>query len=275
MKMKYDNIMLLSDLDGTLLNDDVSISDENKEAINYFVENGGKFGVATGRTHLNALGLINDININIPSIFSNGGVVYDINNKKIIKESIIEIEPKEQLFRYLNDIINQLPNVMIMMYTTNDNFIISDRNKTDKEILQLHIPYKFTSIDKIKDEDFIKILFSGSQEEFKEMESRVSNSKLDEYISCVYSGDMYFEIVKKNISKGTMIKTVLDEIGEKCKVYAVGDYDNDIELIGYADVGIAVDNALDELKEIADIIGVNNNENAIADIIYNKMLLKD
>ncbi len=49
MKKKFDGYVIYSDLDGTLLNNNKEVSDENKEFINYFIENGGKFSIATGR----------------------------------------------------------------------------------------------------------------------------------------------------------------------------------------------------------------------------------
>lgn len=97
-----------------------------------------------------------------------------------------------------------------MMYTSNSNFIVSDKKNVHKDILNLHLPYNFANIEEIKEESFIKILFSGIQEEFKRLEEMVIEYKLDKYVSSVYSGDIYFELVKKDISKGTMISVLKD-----------------------------------------------------------------
>ena len=75
--MKYSGILLVSDLDGTLLDKDSRLSDENAEAVNEFMRQGGKFAFASGRYFSNLKAFMNKIRPNVPSITSNGQMIYD------------------------------------------------------------------------------------------------------------------------------------------------------------------------------------------------------
>ncbi|HHT97394.1 MAG TPA: HAD family hydrolase [Clostridiales bacterium] len=264
--MKYKNIVLLSDLDGTLLQDDKRLSQENIDAINYFISQGGKFGVATGRNHHNALEFIQEVSTNIPSIFCNGGVVYDINSENLIKYNTIE--PKS-IVGFLKHIIKELPYIMIMVYTADYAYTVSNKKNVNQLILDQHEPYEFKPVEDILEKAWIKILFCGREDELKTIETEAKKFDLSKHVAFVNSGDIYFEFVPNNISKGTMLNELREMIGKDHKYYAVGDYYNDLEMIEQADTGIAVDNAVDDVKEASDYISTNNNDSAIADVIYN------
>ncbi|MEI8201182.1 MAG: HAD hydrolase family protein [Eubacteriales bacterium] len=75
--------ILLSDLDGTLLDSSSKVSVENQQAIKTFIAQGGHFGIATGRSQLNAVAFLDHVEINTPSILYNGCALYDFEAKKI------------------------------------------------------------------------------------------------------------------------------------------------------------------------------------------------
>jgi HAD superfamily hydrolase (TIGR01484 family) len=79
---KFDGYLLVSDLDGTLLNRASRVPASNARAISYFVKNGGKFSIATGRTELTCLPLVKKLPINAPLILYNGSLIYDLADRK-------------------------------------------------------------------------------------------------------------------------------------------------------------------------------------------------
>ncbi|HAQ55147.1 MAG TPA: haloacid dehalogenase, partial [Anaerovibrio sp.] len=85
MMGKYTGKMIISDLDGTLIPRGGVISPENKAAIEEFVKGGGSFAIATGRTPEAAAGYVKGLPINAPSVFFNGAMLYDWEQKKVIK----------------------------------------------------------------------------------------------------------------------------------------------------------------------------------------------
>ena len=80
---------------------------------------------------------------------------------------------------------------------------------------------------------------------------------------------MYLEIVEKNVSKGNMLGELIkmSEFRNKT-VIAAGDFQNDIEMLKVADYGVAPANAQKDVRQIADIVAVSNNDDLIHDIIY-------
>lgn len=266
MKNNFSNIILLSDMDGTLLDSQGRVSEKNKKAIEYFVEHQGRFGVATGRTHHNGRQFLTGVTINIPCIMFNGGLLYDFELEKAL---VINELPKERLVDYIRTCLMEFPHVTLHIYSDEKCYIVSDEDLSDPFVIEDHKPNVFSSLDDILDKSWVKVLFSGKKEELKRIETLIDKFQLAGLVSGVYSLETYFEILPSGVSKGSMMERLCDYMTGDYKIYAVGDYSNDLELLKAADVGIATENALDELKMVADMITVSNDESAIADVIYN------
>lgn len=101
--MKFDGYLLVSDMDATLLKNNHTVSDKNREAIEYFTANGGKFTVATGRMQKAVAAFFDQLTINAPAILHNGAQIYDFDNKKALFERFIEEERKEAIRRVHDD----------------------------------------------------------------------------------------------------------------------------------------------------------------------------
>ena len=87
-------------------------------------------------------------------------------------------------------------------------------------------------------------------------------------VEWVRSADVFYEMLPKGVNKGSGFMHLLDVIhGEELFTVGVGDYMNDINLIRDSDLGIAVSNALEEVKKAADKTVCDNNSGAIAEII--------
>lgn len=269
MHMKdYKNKILLSDLDGTLLDSNGQVSYKNKQAIKEFVKKGGHFGIATGRSHLNAKYFLDGIPINVPSIFYNGSVLYDYSKEEFIEFNAICKDHIADLLRFS---LAELPDIMIQIYCVDMCYIVSMEELAEKNEVKYHRPNVFCNLAEILDKDWIKILLYGSCTDLKVIEEQILKSKCGQDIDYVYTSEKYLEILPNNINKGTMISRLKELMGSQYTIYAVGDYSNDREMIKVADVGIAPANALPEILNIADKISSSNDEGAIADVIYNIM----
>lgn len=264
--MKYKNIILLSDLDGTLLDSKNRVSKKNQEAIDYFIFNGGRFGVATGRSPINAKQYINNISINLPSILYNGCALYDFNTEEYLE---IKTLNNKKLMDYLFYCLATFKEVVIQVYTSEMCYVVSPELLADPEVISLHQPCTFINLNEISHLPWIKILFSGNKDELKEMALKIKEYELENEIHYVFTAITYLEFLPINATKGSMLEKLREISGKDYKIYAVGDYYNDEEMLKAADVGIATENALPSLKETADMITVSNEDSAIADIIYN------
>lgn len=263
---KFSNVILLSDMDGTLLNSQGFISRENQEAVKYFTQNGGLFGIATGRSQLNSVLFLDEIKVNAPCILYNGCGVYDFDTKQFI--TLFELS-KKKLYSFLEHCLREFSDITIQVYCPEMCYFISPESQADPQIIEIHQPCEFCQMKDIKDLPWVKILFCGKSEDLVTLNEQMIVFGLNQEINWVFSSEVYLEYLPYGISKGSALQYIKSRICPNHKIYAVGDYNNDVEMLQAADVGVATQNAIHGLKQIADRITVNNDESAIADIIYN------
>ena len=262
---KFEHCILYSDMDGTLLNREGVVSEENIKAIQYFVEEGGCFGVAIGRSQLNSLMFIEDLPVNLPCILYNGCAVYDFNKHQFLK---MEELKKEGLGLFLQQVMLKYSKISIQIYSSDMCHFITKEEQADPYHVESHQPCEFTSLDAIRSIPWIKILFSGHMEDLKTMNAEMLERGLQNEIDYVYSSNIYLEYLPKGVSKGSALRYIREQMGNQYEFYAVGDYDNDLEMLEVADCGIAMGNAVPRLKEIANLVTVDHNDHAMEDIIY-------
>lgn len=249
---KFDGYLICSDIDGTFENgsnhEDFA---PNREAVEYFLENGGRFTFTTGRY----LFYLHEPRfakyINAPACIFNGAVVYDYKTEKVLFETRLDVTTKE-----IHEISEPFLDRMV-------RFNLCDGlDATYEKYLGFDLPsrvyngypYKTVSVfDNEKD--------TVDYQHYLEGLHALKNC----YIA--RSWDTGVEIIPKNGTKGQAIRFIKEYLGDIHTSIGVGDYENDLPLIRDADVGVAVANATPRLLEIADIVGKDYREFAIKDII--------
>ncbi|SKA97241.1 hypothetical protein SAMN05443428_12427 [Caloramator quimbayensis] len=264
---KYEGYLLVSDLDGTLLDSNKNISKENIDAISHFVENGGLFAVATGRTEMNLFPYIKNLNINCPCILYNGSVIYDIESRKFVKCSFIK---NQYIINPLKKVLEKYKNICVQIFTEGKMYIVSGDTYMDPYVISEKQPFEFADIENIKDKPFIKIILNGEHDVLKEVNSLIEKEVPKNIIEAVFSQSFYLEILPCNVSKGSALIELIDILKiDKKRVIAIGDYCNDIEMIKTAGLGVATKNAHPLLKEAADVTTVSNDDHALYNLIKN------
>lgn len=264
---KYEDYLLVSDLDGTLLDSNKSISKENIDAISHFVENGGLFAVATGRTEMNLFPYIKNLKINCPCILYNGSAIYDVKSRKFVKCNFIK---NEHIINPLKNILEKYKNICVQIFTEGKMYIVSGDTYMDPYVILEKQPFEFADLEDIKDKPFIKIILNGKHEVLKEVNSLIEKEVPKKIIEAVFSQSFYLEILPYNISKGSALIELIDILKiDKKRVIAIGDYCNDIEMIKTAGLGVATKNAHPLLKEAADVTTVSNDDHALYNLIKN------
>ena len=262
---RFDGMLFCTDLDGTLLRNDGTISKENIEAIEYFKSEGGYFTFITGRMPFFADHVYNAINPNAPFGCVNGGGLYDHIEQKYIWTAKMG-EGVNELIRAIDE---QLPEVGIQVNTFYNTYFCKEnltmkyfRDSTGIENLVCH----YTEVT----EPIGKIIFGSEDDgEILEIERILRSHPRAADFDFVRSERTLFEILPKGIGKGTAITKLCECLGiDKNKTVATGDYNNDITMFRAAKLGIAVANACDDAKAEADLITVSNEEHAIARVIH-------
>lgn len=262
--MKFEGILLCTDLDGTLLCDNKHISKENLEAIEYFKSEGGLFTFITGRPPMIAMDIYETVKPNAPIGCFNGGGIYDFESGKYLWSAVLSNEAIE-LVKYA---VDKFPD-MGVQFNTQDRIIFTHENSATKWFREVtSLPNDACDIDDVN-ETVIKILFchddSATHERLAEFLYSHPKSQMFDYIR---SEEKLYEILPKGISKGNLLLKLAENLGiDPKKTVAVGDYNNDISMIKAAGIGYAVANAVPEAKAVADRVTVSNEEHAIAKII--------
>lgn len=244
--MKYDGIVLYSDLDGTLLNDQRKLSKENFEALSYFVSNGGRFGVATGRMERTTLVNFPELPVNLPSIFFNGALIFDLT----AREPIHSIFAPDDLAPMFQNILDRYPSASVevnangMAYVLHLNDVI--RIQTAREgLTAVEIPWSEIP------GGWYKILIADANETLIKIKKELDALNRTD-INIMFSEAELLDIMAEGVSKGAALRYLKKHIGHDWRmVFAAGDNDNDLDMIKEADVGIAVANARPSVKEAA------------------------
>lgn len=261
--------LVVTDMDGTLLNSQGKVSEENKEVLNNLQDQGVHIAVATGRIYTSARVFAKYLGIKTPIIACNGAIVREIDENEPLYETHIN---KDDSIRIID--ICRKYGVYFHFYTDNTFYTekltksalkYSEWNKTLKEEDRINLelvgnPYDVvgdinTRIYKflILDED--EILLKKMRKEFEEIQG----------IECCKSRYDNLEIMNKGVQKGTAVKNLAESLGIKREeVICIGDNENDISMLKYAGLGIAMGNAEEIVKETADYVTDINDNSGVA-----------
>ena len=249
---KYDGILIMSDYDGTLTSRASTVSEENRRAAEYFESEGGIFCIASGRLPSFVADIGRQIPLNGYSVTINGTVICEPDGEKCLYEHPLE---REAMMRFVKKLCVACPKRDHLRFVSKKeiHYVTPDR-EVDDIIGEIEGPfYKFLCVTptEYSDEYFAKIRELAGDEFY------VSRSWING-----------IEIQPAKTTKGDAIARLRELYSGRIKtVIAVGDYENDIDMIKKADIGYAVENAVPALKEVADRITVSCKEHAIAAII--------
>lgn len=261
---KFDGIIICTDLDGTLLKNDKTISKNNLSAIEYFKEEGGIFTFVTGRVPTIVTDIYETVNPNAPFGCINGGGLYDHRKQEYLWKGVLPDSALE-LAEFVD---KNLPQIGIQVNTF-DTIYFCKENSAMARFREITKTPNITCSYKNINEPVSKILFGDENEKnINALAELLDSHPMADNFDFIRSEETLYEILPKGINKGTAVTKLTQILGKDIrKTIAVGDYNNDISMLNAAKVGIAVSNAVPEVKAVADYITVSNEEHAIARII--------
>ena len=261
---KFDGVLLCTDLDGTLLSESGAVSKENKDAIEYFKSEGGRFTFVTGRPPMIIGDVYKQVEPNAPIGCFNGGGIYDFENRKFLWSVELPSEAIE-LVKYA---VNKIPDMGVQLNTADRIIFTHENTATEWFREKTNIPNDPCDIDEVN-ETVIKIVFCHEDSLTLDRLAKLLNEHPKaQMFDFIRSEERLYELLPKGISKGNLLLKLADILGmDRRKTVAVGDYNNDISMIKAAGIGYAVANAIPEAKAVADRVTVSNEEHAIARIV--------
>ena len=240
---KFDKILLLSDIDGTLTDREQKLPQSNLEAIQYFKQNGGAFTIATGRLHDYFRERGFDKLINAPCVLLNGAGIYDFKTNSYLK-----------LCSFNDDYKKTVEYAMSIGGYRFIHYLFQNGGIDSRDIDYIpDSPCKFVVV--FDDEERAVNMCNALQQRYK-----------DRY-NIFRSWDTGVEVLPKGADKGSALEYLKQELCGIDITAAIGDYENDITLIERADVSFATGNAIDVLKSKADYIVCDHSNGAVKEMI--------
>ncbi len=257
----YDGYYLYCDLDGTLLDDDKRISAENREAILDFIQQGGRFGVATGRVP-GILGSVErDLPINAPCILFNGAGLYDLDERKFLAMHPVD---RDRTGRVAERLIELNDSTCVQVFTDTSIYEINPDQRDDPQTVIEQIQTRCEPFDQVSG-TLLKVLIAHTPDALDILHASLEQDGLFDGLSAFRTSSTYLEFVAEGVNKGMTLSDVRSRCKDVKKILAIGDYNNDLEMVSLADIGGAPANAIREVKDAADIVlDADNNHSAVA-----------
>ena len=263
--------LYISDLDGTLLYPDAALSSKTISIINNLIDQGIEFTVATARSIASVKSILKDIKISVPIVLMNGVCIYDLNKSEYIS---IEYLPQKSIQLLLTTIKEyrlkgfaySIKNGALSTYYED----LSSKALEDfyQERVNLY-QKRFTQIADFNDLSEEPLMYFALLDRRERLEHIYGVIEAIPDLNCVfykdnYSPDLwYLEIYSSKASKFHAVQ-YLRSLLKPDKVICFGDNRNDFPLFEAGDVKIAVGNAVEELKEKADLVIGKNTEDGVA-----------
>lgn len=265
----FDGCLLACDIDGTLIANDC-IPQRNINKIKFFVDEGGAFSLATGRT-AGAISAITDkLDCIAPSIVANGSMIYDIKNDRALYEVFV---PKDD-HRIVKAVLEECKTVGIEAHCGKKVFVLNESAETIDHKNYENLDTILLDYEAASQYNWNKViyLFANNSESdvVKNIVSRFEHSSQFVDTSATIDGRRryYYEHVPKNVSKAQTLKILCEKLKiKKGCCFAIGDYYNDLEMIKTADVGAALTDSPSDVKAAADVVVCDVKDGAVADFI--------
>jgi len=268
--------LIALDLDGTLLTDKKIISTRTKQTIHAAMDEGHIVVIATGRPHRASIDYYNELGLQTPMVNFNGALIHHPQDRTwdYAMHTPMPIKTAHKIIDacYDLDVQNILAEVMDNVYL----------DKYSEEILgifqetQKDSPYIIGNIKDKLNEDPTSVLVLPRKDHIEKLRNH-----LDDYHAEIIEHRKWgapwnmIEIIKKGINKAVGLQKIADYFDiPKERIIAFGDEDNDLEMIDYAGVGVAMGNAIDELKSVSKHQTLTNEQDGIGIFLEEYLQIK-
>lgn len=268
------NKVILLDIDGTLLNDEKVLTPKTKEALLKAQKEGATLVLASGRPDQGLVPLAKELEMDKNNgifISFNGakvsncqtGEVYfnqcmDIEDAKEVLEHIKQFEVRPMIakgeYMYTDDVFGGClnnsghPKNIIQYESRGNNYLLCE----EKDMAEF-VDFPVEKILTLGEPEYL-------QEHYKEMQAPFKDK-----LSCMFTAPFYYEYTAKDVDKAKAAQKAFESLGYKPEdLIAFGDAQNDISMLKYVGLGIAMGNAVEETKAAADYVTLDNNHDGIA-----------
>lgn len=271
---RFDGVLLASDFDNTLIYTEEalrsgapvpSLSPRNREALEWFMGEGGHFTVATGRALAAFVNYAGGVPMNAPAVICNGAAIYDFQKKEYLDYALLD----EDARRRGQIILDRFPPLAVEAYHI-DNVIHAVRPN--------HITRQHEHLTKVAVTEapsllevpmpLGKLLFEAEHDVLQGVLDQLTKEGWDKDYELIFSGKTLLEMTAKGANKGGMLLRLAARLSIAPEhIYCVGDEANDIPMLTAAAQGFAPANCVEAVRQCGATVVCDAREGALADVV--------
>lgn len=266
--------MIAMDMDGTLLTTEKEVSERTKKILKQAADIGVKLVVCTGRIFASARIYAEIIGTKAPIIASNGAYIREKDRDEVIYKKNLSKEELIKIVRLVKE-YGFYPHLFTSDTIYSEKLIFSSRaydkwneGLPEEERVKIRITGDLEKAIEEDGDEMFKVVVLTDMEDIEKLGALRREIETDVNVDVMSSWTNNIEVVSKGISKGNAVKILADYYGiEREEIICVGDNENDLSMIKYAGLGIAMGNATEELKAAAKYVTDTNDEDGVANAI--------
>jgi len=262
------NILLVTDLDGTFFGKGARLVERNLAAVERFKAAGGRFTIATGRTHYSIRNAFAkpEQPVNAPIVFCNGSYLYDCQTQRSYSETYLSDADVHELVAFARE----FPTLQIRVSAADYVYMEEQTRHLAADVPNFDAPsIRVLPFDTHFFRDACKVVFRDDPETLASIRAEFL-ARFGQRFEDAPSWSSSMEIMPKGVSKGAGIKKLrahYAQRGESVFVIGCGDFENDLAMLCEADLAICPQNACDKAKRVAHAVLCHHDEGLIGDLI--------
>jgi len=273
---KFDRVLLASDFDNTLVHTKAALDAgstelppmpaRNREALDYFTRNGGRFSVSTGRAVPAFARYAADLPINAPCVIANGAGLYDFRDERYLVTAFMD----ESVRAHVAALLAYDPELPFEIYHTDRRIHAMHPNRyiLNHEHLTRTKTEPVASFDEV-DTPLVKLLFEDDRDKLDALLAFLRAQDWAAQYELIFSSDNLLEMTARGATKGEMVLRLAALLGIAAgDVYCIGDHSNDVSMAEVSAIRFCPANAIDEMKALPGMRVVSHcADGAVADVI--------
>lgn len=255
MSKNLTDLLVVADMDGTLLQAGYGVPKENLDGIERFVARGGRFTVATGRSVEAVRRYVDWLQLSAPAILCNGSLLYDYAKNEVLYNKTLDPRVRD----IVAEIRKVFPELGVEVHSVEGITAVAMNEAVYRHTAREHIPFVLAELDTLPD-GWNKVLFADEEEsKLAAVERFVARKRqtddLYNEFTFVRTSKIYYELVPSDVNKGEGLRKLAELLGVPMEnTVAIGDYDNDLPMLEAAGYSAAVADALPEVKAAVDVV---------------------
>jgi len=278
--MHFENTrrLYVSDIDGTLLNSEGQLSTETKSVVQAFIASGGAFTLCTGRPTGTALAIAHELGIQLPILTYNGAMGYSMQQGRYIHHALLPPVSAVKLIVLVTS--RAIVCVLYVLDSAGNTVLLHDNPKRPvmSRFVKDHLVYEHLleridgNLSLQADDSLIQLIAINSKASLTKLKQAVlDNFELKVFlVECFRDpGEWFLEVTSMQSTKGKGVQWLRDHLGAS-EVICFGDLSNDIPMFEVADYAVAMENANDRLKQLANAVTLCNNSHGVVRFLIDR-----